>query len=115
MSLPTRNLPITPNDRTTNTVHPRALHRAKDFLKILLRNEIAYFCKSEAQANPLIARLGPVATVAEFRKQLDAYASKQWPFDVPLEDGDTLGWWESLEKHPHARTLAVCLIHYAFG
>lgn len=114
MSLPPRNPPIAPQNKAAIAAHPKALRRATDFLKILLRNEVDYFRKRESERefereseasdkeDSLISQLGPKAFITEFQQQLGAYASKQWPFDVPLKDGDTLGWWESLEKHPHA-------------
>lgn len=63
--------------------------------------------------HPLLTELGAAKAVRDFRVQLMAYAQGQWPFNDPLrEDGaqpgrPVLQWWRDLERHPHARVLAV--------
>jgi hypothetical protein len=77
ITIPASGLPIAANTGPVTTAYPKALRRAKEFLKIMLRHEVDYFTLNKSQANPLISKLGPTAAVAEFRTQLDAYASKQ--------------------------------------
>jgi len=101
----------TPDD-SQSTPFPKAYNRAKEFLKVMLRNEIDLTARDpvvtkQANINPLIQDLGPPEVVNQFRKQLLAYARNEWPFTNPITGGNTLAWWESLERHPHAQVLAV--------
>ena len=77
----------------------------------MLKAEVDRSAKDPERAHPLIKLLGAPQVVSDFRKQLLTYANNQWPFMEPLNNNDTLGWWEALEQHPHARVLAVSLIH----
>jgi hypothetical protein len=62
----------------------------------------------------LITTLGPSNFVNEFCQQFLAYAQQEFPFDNPIKDGNTLGWWESLKDVQHARALAVSAIMVFF-
>jgi hypothetical protein len=55
----------------------------------------------------LVHEIGAAGVVDEFRRQLEAYFHNEWPFNAPLQDGNTLVWWNMLLPHPHARVLAV--------
>ncbi|KAG1734372.1 uncharacterized protein EDB91DRAFT_1146790 [Suillus paluster] len=54
----------------------------------------------------LVQEIGAAGVVDEFRCQLQAYFHNEWPFNAPLQDGNTLAWWNTLLTHPHARVLA---------
>jgi hypothetical protein len=104
ISIPARNI-LQPPDDTVPI--PRAYGRAKEFLKIMLRNEVELIQRSPGeQKDSSIQTLGVHTIIDEFRKQLIAYVQGNWPFDVP-HGGNTLEWWERVKKHPHARVLAV--------
>jgi hypothetical protein len=95
--------------------HPRAYHRAKEFLKPMLRTMVeraqARLSTNQQQIEDPISQLlrdiGPTGIVDEFKRQLEAYWRNEWPFNTPLRDGNTLAWWKVLLPHPHARVLAV--------
>lgn len=90
--------------------YPKAYERAKNFLKVVLRDELALAAKVKDNClfSVLIETIGPKAIVEEFQRQLLAYARSEYPFGDSLVSGDTLSWWETLVEHPHARVLAVC-------
>ncbi|KAI0755573.1 ribonuclease H-like domain-containing protein [Fomes fomentarius] len=78
-------------DDSKDAPNPRAYRRVKEFLKILLRAEV-----DKGTTSPLMA-----------------YARGEWPFQDPLGvEGErpVLNWWLNLEKHPHARVLAMLTI-----
>ncbi|KAI0643696.1 ribonuclease H-like domain-containing protein [Trametes meyenii] len=87
---------------------PRAYFRVKEFLKSLLQSEFG-----RTTIHPTLQALGMAKSVAEFRRQLMAYARAEWPFDRPLST-DTgrpvLQWWLDLAVHPDARVLAILAI-----
>ncbi len=96
------------HDDSKDAPNPRAYRRVKEFLKTILRAEV------DKGTHPLIQELGAATIVTDFRRQLMTYARGEWPFQDPLgvEGGrPVLDWWLNLEKHPHARVLAVCLNH----
>ena len=88
----------------------RAYDRAKEFLKLLLRNNIEWADRSPENrkfTHRLIQENQTADLITEFRQQLLAYARKEYPFADQVTDGDTLHWWETLEHHPRACVLAV--------
>jgi hypothetical protein len=98
-----------------STPYPRAYHRAKEFLKKMLRRELEADERSEVPRNSPISILirkvgGAPQIVNEFRQQILAYARHEYPFNEPLHDDNPLGWWEGLENHRHARVVAVCSV-----
>ncbi|KAG2365393.1 hypothetical protein BDR07DRAFT_1374353 [Suillus spraguei] len=84
----------------------------KEFLKPMLHAMVE--C-SEAQSDLedpislLVQEIGAASVIDEFRRQLEAYFYNKWLFNAPLQDGNTLAWWNMLLPHPHASVLACCL------
>ncbi|KAG1729099.1 uncharacterized protein EDB91DRAFT_1160234 [Suillus paluster] len=60
----------------------------------------------------LVQEIGAAGVVDEFRCQLQAYFHNEWPFNAPLQDGNTLAWWNTLLPHPHARVLAALAVKF---
>ena len=97
-------------DSADSVPFKRAYDHAKDFLKLLLRNDIEWADRSPdnlKSAHRLIQEYQTADLIDEFRQQLLAYARKEYPFTDPVTHGDVLHWWETLEHHPRARVLAV--------
>ena len=88
--------------------YPHAYNRVKDYLKNMLRAQLAR-CKSHPgdRIHPIFKELSPSQIVEDLRHQLEAFWRGEWPFDMPVKDGNSLAWWESLAMHRHARILAV--------
>ena len=69
---------------------------------------------SKDQGPPILHELSPAQVVDELRHQLDAFWRSEWPFNNQTVQNDhSLGWWESLRDHPHARILAVSAIFFS--
>ncbi|KAG1760356.1 hypothetical protein EDD22DRAFT_781244 [Suillus occidentalis] len=92
--------------------HPRAYHRVKEFLKPMLRAMVEHNKVHELKdpISLLVHEIGAAGVVDEFRRQLEAYFHNEWPFNTPLQDGNTLAWWNMLLPHPHARVLAALAV-----
>ncbi|KAG1766267.1 ribonuclease H-like domain-containing protein [Suillus occidentalis] len=92
--------------------HPRAYHRVKEFLKPMLRAMVEHNKVHELKdpISLLVHEIGAAGVVDEFRRQLEAYFHNEWPFNTPLQDGNTLAWWNMLLPHPHACVLAALAV-----
>ncbi|KAG2744426.1 hypothetical protein P692DRAFT_201775846 [Suillus brevipes Sb2] len=92
--------------------HPRAYHHVKEFLKPMLRTMVEHDKVDELKdpISLLVHEIGAAGVVDEFRRQLEAYFHNEWPFNAPLQDGNTLVWWNMLLPHPHARVLAALAV-----
>jgi hypothetical protein len=72
------------------------------FLKGLLEGEW------KSKENAILKKLTGREAQQSFLRQFERYARGQYPFDTPLEDGQsTLSWWTHLTKIPEGNILAV--------
>src|SRR3982074_2140432 len=94
--------------------YPIAFNRAKEFIKVLLRNELDLL-DHDGSEKPLLFSLVKKAggsrsvVVDRCKHQLEAYARNQWPFNVGgiSDEVDTLTWWEHLVHNDGSDVLAV--------
>jgi hypothetical protein len=94
--------------RTTPLLHTNAYSSVKNFLKELLHKKLAHHqMHPNDPIEPLFKELSPSEVVDGLRHQLEAFWRNELPFKEPVKDRDPLGWWEALQKHPHAQVLAV--------
>lgn len=104
---------VVPEPHADLTVpHPLLFNRVKAFLRDLMLRPLVERTETHPhQIHPVMKRLGPALTVANFRLQFDAFWRGKAPFDKakPLKDGDVLGWWQQFSDHPEAEVLAVRL------
>jgi hypothetical protein len=78
--------------------------RVLTFLKGLLEAEW------KTKENIILKKLSGRDAQQSFLRQFERYARGQYPFDTPLEDGEsTLSWWKHLTRIPEGNILAVSL------
>jgi hypothetical protein len=83
----------------------------KDYLKNMLREHLAHHkTHHEEHMHPIFTELSPAQIIEDLRHQLEAYWHNEWPFDIPVKDGNPLAWWKSLGKHVHACILSVHIL-----
>jgi hypothetical protein len=74
------------------------------FLKALLEVEW------KTRENTILNKLTGREAQQSFLRQFEHYARGQYPFDTPLEDGQsTLSWWMHILRIPEGNILAVSL------
>jgi hypothetical protein len=64
----------------------------------------------KTKENIILKKLSGRDAQQSFLRQFERYARGQYPFDTPLEDGEsTLSWWKHLTRIPEGDILAVSL------
>jgi hypothetical protein len=95
-------------------LYPAAFNRAKAFIKTILKNELELLNRDSSEV-PLMfslvqrAKGSKSAIVERCKRQLEAYARNQWPFNTGSigDNVDTLTWWEQLVFNDSTDVLAV--------
>jgi hypothetical protein len=74
----------------------------------MLREQLA---RCEAHPNdhmhPIFREMDAAQIVVDLRHQIEAYWRNEYPFNIPVKDGNPLAWWKSLSEHVHGRVLSV--------
>jgi hypothetical protein len=64
----------------------------------------------KTKENIVLKKLSGRDAQQSFLRQFERYARGQYPFDTPLEDGEsTLSWWKHLTRIPEGNIIAVSL------
>ncbi|KAH9936967.1 ribonuclease H-like domain-containing protein, partial [Amylocystis lapponica] len=87
--------------------HPQVFARVGDFLGSMLISKV------KNGAHPLLSDPAKKRRdlKARFKSQFCAYATRYYPFNIPLVDGQSpLDWWRNLEKNGQADIISILAI-----
>ena len=79
-----------------STMHyPHAYNRIKDYLKDMLRAQLAHYKSHPGdRIHSIFKELSPSQIVEDLHHQLEAFWRGEWPFDTPVKNSNSLAWWE---------------------
>ena len=94
---------------------PNAYGRVKEYLKTMLHGQLLC-CEThpEDHMHSIFTEMPTMWIVEHLHHQFEVYWCNEWPFSIPVKNGNPLTWWKSLGEHPHAHVLSVQIMWFIF-
>ena len=65
--------------------------------------------------HPIFREMDAAQIVDDLSHQMEAYWRNEYPFNIPVKDGNPLAWWKSLSEHVHGHVLSVCKVMSSYS
>ena len=105
-----------PNNVPPPIPYPHAYDRVKVYLKNMLREQLAC-CEAhpDDRKHPIFREMDAAQIMDNLHHQMEAYWHNEYPFNIPVKDGNPLAWWKSLGEHVRGHVLSVHIMSsYSF-